>query len=99
MTAARARRTHLRHNNDNKISVRRHGEVDTFAMASPGKVPGLVESAGLVVESVDARQRRQHRDLALALSPAPGPAAGEPHLRYRAHALPLCRLCVRLRIQ
>ncbi len=59
-------------------------------MAGAIKFPGLVESLGLVVESVDPGQRRQYRGLVLAVPPAPRTAEWQSrqHVRRRAHAPP-----------
>ena len=70
-------------------------------MAGAVKFPGLVKSAGLVVGSADAGQRRQYRGLVLAVPPASGTAGRQSrqHVRHRAHAPALRGLCFWLRIQ
>src|SRR5882724_1392888 len=84
----------------NVSSVTR-GAVHEFGMAGAGKFPGLVKSSGLVVGSVDRGQRRKYRGLVLAVPPVPRTAdwRSRQHVRHRAHAPPLCGLCVWLRIQ
>ena len=70
-------------------------------MAGAVKFPGVVEPVGLVVGSVDPRQRRKYRGLVLAVPPAPRPSGrrSRQHVRHRANAAPLCGLCFWLRIQ
>src|SRR5882762_9498160 len=83
------------------VSSVKCGAVHEFGMAGAVKFPGLVKSPGLVVGSVDHGQRRKYRGLVLAVPPAPRTAdwRSRRHVRHRAHAPPLCGLCVWLRIQ
>src|SRR6266566_9391852 len=77
------------------------GAVHESGMAGAVKFPGLVESAGLVVGCVDPCQRRKYRRLVPAVPPAPRTADWQSwqQIRHRAHAPPLCGLCLWLRIQ
>src|ERR1700730_3777223 len=84
----------------NVSSVTR-GARHEFGMAGAVKFPGLVESLGLVVGSVDPGERRKYRGLVLAVLPAPGTAdwQSRQHVQHRAHAPPLCGIRFWLRIQ
>src|ERR1700675_5008766 len=54
----------------NEIAITR-GAVHELGMAGAVDFPGLVESSGLVVGCVDPGQRREYRDLVLAVPSAP----------------------------
>src|ERR1700686_2931633 len=64
------------------VSSVKCGAVDELGMAGGVKLtvnfPGLVKSAGVVVEPVDPGQRREHRDLVPAVPPAPRTADRRP---------------------
>src|SRR5262245_5469446 len=78
-----------------------NGATHEFGNAGAAKFPGLVKSRCLVVGAVGARERRKYRGLVLAVLLPSRTAERQPrqHVRHRPDAVPLCGLCVRLRIQ
>src|SRR6478609_4662129 len=62
-------------------------------------LPDLVESAGVVVGSDDAGQRRQCRGLVRAVPRAARTTGCRQHVRRRTDVIALRRLCVRLCLQ